>query len=201
MEGFALDPGQGEDRHIDEGDDHHPEQGGADHFAGGGARQFEPFLSGQDAPQTMLGLTKATQAVLDDDDGAVDDQAEVQRPQAHQIARGAGAHHARDRHQHGDGDDRRRDQGGADVSEQEEEDDDDEQGAFDQVLLDRLDGPLDEVGPVIDRRRLHPLGQGLGGFLQAGRGGLGHDAAVLARQHQDGGQHRLLAVLGRGPRP
>ena len=39
------------------------------------------------APEPVLGLAEAAQAVLDDDHRAVDDQAEVERAEAHQVGR------------------------------------------------------------------------------------------------------------------
>ena len=158
VEHLSFNPGQAENRHIDEGDDQNPEQRRPDDLAGSRGRQIKSLVPGQDTAQTVLGLPEAAQAVLHDDDGAVDDQAEVERAEAHQIPRSARPHHAGDGHQHGDRDDRRRDQGGADVSEQQEQHDDDQQGAFQQVFLNCVDGAIDQVRPVIDRRCGHPVG-------------------------------------------
>ncbi len=106
----------------------------------------------------MLSFAEAAQAVLDDDNGPIDDQAEVQRAEAHQITGGAGLDHAGDGHQHSHRNDRCCDQGRTDVPEQQKQHDDDQQGPFEQVFLDGVDGALDEVSPVIDRNRAHPGG-------------------------------------------
>ena len=149
----------------------------------------------------MLRFAEATQTVLHDDDGAIDDQAEVQRAETHQIARHSGAHHAGDGHQHGDRNDRRRDQRGADVPEQKEQHDDDQKGPFEQVLLDRVDGAIDQVGPVIDRHGPNSGGQRPGGLVKPGGDGLGDGAAVLADQHEYRAKHNLAAILRGGTRP
>jgi len=62
-------------------------------------------------------------------------------------------------HQHGDRDDGRRHQRRANIAEQREQHGDHEQRAFRQVLRHRLDGRIDERGPIVDRGRLHALGQ------------------------------------------
>jgi hypothetical protein len=103
----------------------------------------------------LLPFGEAAQRILDDDDRAIDDQPEIERAQAHQIARDAEPVHARCRHQHGDRDDRGGDERRADIAEQQEQHDDDEQRAFDQVLLDRRDGRIDQLGAVIDRLGEH----------------------------------------------
>ena len=85
-------------------------------------------------PRRACCLAEPAQAVLDDDHRAIDDQAEVERAQAHEVAGHAAAHHAGDGHQHrqrnhGGGDQRR-----AEIPEQQEQHDDHQQRAFDQVL-------------------------------------------------------------------
>jgi hypothetical protein len=61
------------------------------------AVSVESFFFGHHPAERMLRFAEAAQAVLDDDHGAIDDQAEIQRAQAHQVARHAAAHHAGDR--------------------------------------------------------------------------------------------------------
>jgi hypothetical protein len=97
--------------------------------------ELEAFVATQHAPQFVLAFAEATQAVLDDDHGAVDDQAEVQRAQAHQVARDTAAHHAGDGHQHRDGNHGGRDQCRAKIAQQQEQHRDHQQRAFDQVPL------------------------------------------------------------------
>jgi hypothetical protein len=50
-----------------------------------GAHGSETLLAGQQAAELALLFGEMAQAVLGDDDGAVDDQAEIERTQAHQV--------------------------------------------------------------------------------------------------------------------
>ena len=67
----------------------------------------------------MLLHAEATQTVLHDDDGTVDDQAEIQCAKAHQVSRDPVLDHAGDGHQHGERDYSGRDQRSANVTEQQ----------------------------------------------------------------------------------
>ncbi len=62
------------------------------------------------------------------------------------------SHHAGDGEQHGQRNDAGRDEGRPEVAQDQEQDDDDQQRAFEQVLLDRPDRGLDQLGAVVDRR-------------------------------------------------
>ena len=55
-------------------------------------------------------------AVLDDDDGAVDDDAEIERAEAEEVAADAALDHARDREEHRERDDAGRDERRPDVA-------------------------------------------------------------------------------------
>ena len=118
----------------------------------------------------MLRLGEPAQAILDDDDRAIDDQAEVERAEAHQVGRNPVLHHAGDGHQHGQRNDRRSDQCGSDVAKQHEQNDDNEQRALDQIRSHGLDGAVDERGAVVDRRGTHAVGQARIDLVQACRG-------------------------------
>ena len=95
---------------------------------------FEPLGRGQFAAKFVLPFAEHAQAVFDDDDGPVDDQAEVDRAQAHQVAADLPATMPLAVMQHRKRDRQRRDDRGADVAEQDEQDDDDEDRPFDQVF-------------------------------------------------------------------
>ena len=105
----------------------------------------------------MLPLTEAAQAILDDDHGAIDDQAEVQRSQAHQVGRYPVLHHAGDGHQHGNRDHGRRDQCRTDIAQQQEKNHDYQQGSLEEVLLDRGNTAIHQLGAVINRTRTDPF--------------------------------------------
>ena len=64
-------------------------------------RKLETLIAMKNAAEARLLLTESPQRVLDDDHGAVDDEAEVERAEAHEIPGHATAHHPGDRHEHG----------------------------------------------------------------------------------------------------
>ena len=160
MEHLALHPGQRKDRDVDHGDDADTKQAGPNHLAGRGIHDLQPFLECQAAIlDAVLGLGQTANAVLDHDDRTIDDQAEVECTQAHQVGRDAGAHHAGDRGQHGQRDDRSGNQGGPHITQQQEQDHDHQQRTLQQVLLDGGNGLVDQRGPVIQRLDVDALGQ------------------------------------------
>ena len=85
LEHLALDAGEGEERHVDEDDDRLSVNGRLDHLLGRPHR-LQALLGVEDAPELVLPLGQMPQAVLGDDDRPVDDQAEVERAKAHQVA-------------------------------------------------------------------------------------------------------------------
>ena len=195
MEHLTLDTREREDRDVNERDDQHAEDRRLDHFERCGFRHAEAFVLGQQSAKPVLLHAEAPETILHDDDSAIDDQAEVQCAEAHQIARHLILHHASDRQQHGERDHRRRDQCGADVSEQQEQHDNDEQRAFQKVLLNGLDRAIDKLGAIIDRRRDDTFRQRSRRLLQTLCNSLSHLAAVLAHEHKHRAEHDLAAVL------
>ena len=117
MEHLALDPGECKDRQVHHSNDGDTKKAGTNHFVGSLEHQLQTFLESQ--LTLVLGLGQAPDTVLDDDDRAVDDQAEVQRPQAHQIGGYARPHHAGDSGKHGQGDHRCGYQSGTQIAEQQ----------------------------------------------------------------------------------
>ncbi len=75
-------------------------------------------------PSCLLPLGETAEAVLDDDHRAVDDEAEVDGAEAHQVAAGPRLHHADRGEQHRERDRERGDERGAEVPEHEEQHDD-----------------------------------------------------------------------------
>ena len=134
------------------------------------------------------------QAVLRDDDGAVDDQAEVQRAQAHEVGADPSLQHAGGGNQHGHRDHAGGDDGGAQVAQQQEQHGDDEQRAFGQVARHRMDGRIDQLRPVQHGMRVDARRQGTADLLDPGVGGRRDRAAVAADQHQRGSEHDLAPV-------
>ncbi|MCY1412001.1 hypothetical protein D9M71_273970 [compost metagenome] len=104
----------------------------------------------------LLGVGQAADRILDDHHRAIDDDAEVQRAEAHQVGADLVAEHAGEGKQHRQRNDHRGDQRGADVAEEQEQNHDHQDRAFDQVLLHRGNGFIDQIGAVIDRHRADP---------------------------------------------
>ena len=197
-EHLAFDAGQREHRQVDDGDDHHAEQARSDDFARAGQDGLESLGSREQPSAPVLLDRQQTQAVLDDDDRAVDDDAEIDGAQAHQVGADLVLDHAGDRDQHRQRNDAGCDDRGANVSEQEKQDSDDEQRALDEVLLDCGDRCLDQDGTVVDRARDDTFRQGAFDFLQLRCHALGHAAAVFADQQHGGADDRFLAVQRSG---
>ncbi|MCY1185059.1 hypothetical protein D9M73_258070 [compost metagenome] len=117
---------------------------------------MEAFGAGQQTAMMLLGMGETADRILDDHHRAIDDDAEVQRAEAHQVGADLVAEHAGEGKQHRQWNDHRGDQRGADVAEEQEQNHDHQDRAFDQVLLHRGNGFVDQIGPVIDRHRTDP---------------------------------------------
>ena len=90
-------------------------------------------------------------AVLDHHDRAIDDHAEVDRPQAEQAGRDAEPQHAGEGEQHRQRNGQRDDRARPQVAQEGEQDGDDEQPALEQVLAHRVDDVVDQFRAVVDR--------------------------------------------------
>ena len=86
----------------------------------------------------------------------------------------------------------------SDVAQEQEQDRDNQQSAFDQILLHRIDGLIDQYSAVIDRLRYDSFRQVAIDLLYALVDSLRYIAAVLANQHKGSAEHHLLAVLSSG---
>ena len=139
----------------------------------------------------LLPFSEPSQRILNDDNRAVDDQTEVERTKAHEVAGFPNGVHAAGRHQHGHRNDRRRDQRRADVAQQQEKHHDDEKRAFGQVLLDRRNGRIHQLRAVIDRLGKDVWRQTLVDLRELLRRAHRNDPAIVAHQHQDGRDHSL----------
>ena len=152
------------------------------------------FLGGERAAKLVLPLSKLADDVLHDDDRAIDDEAEVDRAETHQVSGDTEARHAGEREQERERDRRGDDERRAPVAEQHEQHDDDEHRAFEQIGFDRVDGAVDELRAVVLDLDFHAVGQ-LGLNLGDARlHALGHFAAVLAGEHHRRADDRLVAV-------
>ena len=196
MEHLALDPGESKDRQVHHSNDGDTKQAGTNHFVGGLEHQLQTFLEGQ--LTLVLGLGQAPDTVLDDDDRAVDDQAEIQRPQTHQIGGYARPHHTGDGGEHRKRNDSCRDQGGAQVAQQQKQHHDHQQCPFKQVLLHRGNRLVHQGCAVVYRLHLDAVGQGGLNGLQLFGHRLCYRPGIFPHQHHGGAHHRFLAVAGGG---
>ena len=195
LEHLPRDAFQRENRDIDHRDDEDAEEHRAGDFLGGGQHAFEPLLRREHAAKLVLLFTEPADDVFHHHHRAINDEAEVNRAQAHQVAGDAEPHHAGHGQQHGERNGERNDDRRAPVAQQREEDDDHQQRALDEVRLDGADGGVDEVGAVVERFDAD-AGRELGlDFRKLVADGAGHEAAVLAHEHDGRAHERLVAVV------
>ena len=134
---------------------------------------------------------------LDHDDRAVHDDPEVDGAEGHEVARQSERVHQDEREEHREWDGRGHDQPAAEAPQQEQQHEDDEHAALEQVLGDRQDGPIDELGSVVERVDRDPLGQGLLDLQDLGVHLLGDRARVRAQEHHHDPDDRLPATVAR----
>ena len=103
----------------------------------------------------FLRMRQSPHTVFDNHHRAIDDDAEVERAQAHQVRTDLVVHHPREGEQHRQRNDRRGNQRRADVTQEKEQNYDDEHRAFKKVLLDGRNGLVDQTCPVVYRYDLH----------------------------------------------
>ena len=101
-------------------------------------RSRRSFARKQPADGALI-CREAPQTILNDDDGAVDDEPEVERTETHQVSGDPALHHAGDGEQHRKRNTGRRKQRRAQVAEQQEQNGDDQERAFEKILLHSRD--------------------------------------------------------------
>ncbi|MET3785105.1 hypothetical protein ABIC24_002732 [Methylobacterium radiotolerans] len=191
LAGHAL---QREDRHVDQDDDRHREHHGLGHLGGGVADQVRG--------RAVRALAAGAQDVLDHHHRAVDDQAEIDGAEAHQVARQAEQPHAGEGHQHRERDRGRHDQPGAEVAQQQQQDDDDEHRALEEVVLDGADRAVHERAAVVVGHDLHARRQLWAQVVDRLLDLPDHRAGILPELHQRDAHDRLaLRVVRHGPEP
>ena len=196
LEHLPLDAFEGEDRHIDERDDGDAEEHRTGDLAGRGGKLGRALILRQGTAEGADPLLEPSQEVLHHHDGAIDDEPEVDRAQAHQVGAGLGGGHAREQEQEGQRDGQGDEQRGPPMAEQQEQHGDDDKRPLEQVGLDRADGGSDEIRAVVEHGQLHALRQ-----VGADRGELLRRAArdlagVLAGEHDGGADDGFVAVDG-----
>ena len=144
-----------------------------------------------------LFIRQPPQTVLDNDDGAVHDQAKIEGTETHQVARYPGMHHTGNRHEHGQRDHHGCNQCSAPVAQQQEQYGNHQQRTLDEVLLDRGDGFIHQRGTVVEWFQFDALGQRRLDGLEFARRGACHLAAVFPDQHEYRTEHDFPAGLCR----
>ena len=138
------------------------------------------------------------QAVFDDDDRAIDDEAEIDCAEAHEVAADVELEHAAGGHEHGEGDGQCGNEGCAKVAQEKEEDDDHQDSAFGEVGQDGMNGGINELGAAEDGAGADVRGKA--DLLHACFGRRGDGATVGADQHLRRAHHDLVAILTGGSR-
>ncbi len=190
-EHLALDALEREQRDVDEHDDRHREGHGARHAlrdlaVGAGAGVAHELTAGGERHHR-----------LQDHDRAVDEEAEVDGAERHEIPGDAEEVHPeqRDAHRRGDADDHG--ERAADRAEEEPEHQRDDEHALDEVLQHGGDGAADEIGAVVDDVDGDAGRQLLLDLLDARAHVADHVAAVRAEEHHHDARHRLALALTR----
>ena len=134
---------------------------------------------------------------LEHDDGAVDEQTEVDGAERHEVAGDAAEHHADDGHAHRQRNGERREHAAAQGAERGEEHEHDQERAFGQVHRDGVQRAIDELGAIVVGHDAHAGRQVALDLRQLDLDVLHHLARVLPDQHHHGaGDDLALAVLG-----
>ena len=97
--------------------------------------------------------------VLDHDDGAVDDHAEVECAEGEQVRGDVARSRQMAANMQREGNGERNDDGAAHIAEEQEKDDDDQDHALGEVMYDSLDREMDEVGAIEKGNYLDAGGQ------------------------------------------
>ena len=144
------------------------------------------------------GITRTAQTtddVFHQDDGPIDDQAKVDRAQAHEVARNAPLHHPGKREQHRERNRRGDDEAGAEIAEEHEQDRDDQQPALQQVVPHGPDDPVHQDRPIVVGDDANALGQRRGQRLKCLAGACGDVQGVLAGEHLHEADDRFTAAI------
>jgi hypothetical protein len=154
---FSFDARQREDGQIHQHDDQYADQARREDLARRGVHRVKPLVGPQQTAEMLLPVGEPQDAVFDDDHGAVDDQAEVERAKRHQVGAHLVLHHARDQEQHGQRNHHRRQHCRAHVAEHHQQHGYHEGRAFEQVQLHRCNGPVHEHRAIVDGLRGHAV--------------------------------------------
>ena len=119
MKHFPLDAGEREKRNIDDRDNHDAEKHRRTNLFARGKHRVYAFFLGQRAPEFVLALRHLPHDVFHDDHRPINDEAEINCAQAHQVPGDAEALHAQEREQKRKGNGQRDNERRAPVAEEQ----------------------------------------------------------------------------------
>jgi hypothetical protein len=155
---------------------------------------LEPLGGRELAAQVLLFVREMPDDVFHHHDRAINDEAEVNRAKAHQVARHPALDHAGHGEKHGQRDGQRDDERRAQIAEQREEHHHDQQRSFKQTRLDRMQRAVHQVRAVVERSHFDTRRKFLLNMRELRRHVARDDTAVAARQHEGSAHHTFLAV-------
>src|SRR5438874_9593416 len=94
MKHFSFDPGEGENRDVNDRDDDDAEKHRVGDLFTRRKHHLASLLAVESAPEFVLPNSELTHHVLNNHNRAVDDESEIDRAQAHQVSRYPELHHA-----------------------------------------------------------------------------------------------------------
>ena len=158
MKEFSFHAGKREDGHVDHDDNRLPKGRSAAYLITGRARDLQPFIACERPAQFALFIGHPAQAIFHDDHRAINDDAEINRAQTHEIAADAEMRHAQSGQQHGERDCQGGEECRTEITQQRKEHDYHEHGTVKEVVRDGVDGVIHqsravEHGACSDPRR------------------------------------------------
>ena len=195
---FALDARQRQNREENDQDDDDGKGRRADYIACARNNLLVHLLRGERLAEERLAVYVGENS-LHDHDRTVDDDAEVNGPEAHQVGRDIKKAHQDEGEKHGQRDDRRDDQAGADIPEKNDQYKKYDDGALDEVAYHGRNVTAHQLRPVQIGTDRNPFGQHLLDFFHAALQLLGNHVGVCTLEHHGDPAHALaLAVAGHG---
>ena len=125
--------------------------------------------------------------VLDDDHGAIDNDAEIDRPNRQQVCRAALEKEGGDGEQQRERDDRRHDARAGDVAQEHKQNEHDQAHPDDEVVGDVVRGDMNQIDALVEHRDPHPRRKHarLLDLVKLRLHGAGSGEGFLPSSHQD----------------
>lgn len=195
-EHLPLDTLQREDRDVDDDDDAYGECDRSRDLEGGVPDHIHPRAA------CVLPHAEMANEVLDHDHAAVDDQAEIDGPQAHEVSGDPSVEHPREGDHHRERDGRGDKKPSSQVPEEQQQHRNDQQGPLGQVCRDSAYGLSDQVRPVVESVDDHTGRKRLLDLLDPVLDPIDDLPGVLSQKHHHDARDGLASsVTGHGPLP